>query len=280
LTAEVACGTNQGFETVFLKTEGSFMENRRVSLVIGLAVLVMCFLPAFQGNALAQAAAEDTVKSAAPCEEELQSSVPELRDLHEVVYPLWHTAYPNKDYAMIKELLPEMDELVVKVDAAKLPGILRDKQVDWEKGKALLKTSLKELHVAAEADDQEALLKQTEAFHSAYEGLVRTIRPIAPELDAFHKELYKLYHYYAPEYDLTKIREAASAMREKVPPLKEAKLPKRVADRQKEFDAAVAGLDGAVAELAETVKTDDKEAVLKAVEKVHSAYRKTEAVFE
>ncbi len=256
------------------------MKHLKWTLVIGWICVGLCFAIVCPSSGYAQTAAEDTVKKAAPCEEELEASVPALKDLHEVVYPLWHTAYPNKDYKLIKELLPQADDLTGKLDAAKLPGILRDKQADWDKGKAVLKSALKELHAAVEADNEEAMLEQTEAFHSAFEGLVRTIRPMVPELEAFHQELYKLYHYYAPEYDLTQIRVAVAAMQEKIPPLKKAELPKRVAERKKDFDAAVAQLEKAVAELAKTVKTDNKDDVLKAVETAHTAYLGTREIFD
>lgn len=256
------------------------MKNLQRFLAAGLVCIGICCVLLHPVAAYAQEAAQEPAKTTECTEEELKSSVPALKDLHEVVYPLWHTAYPNEDYALIKELLPQADELVAKLDAAQLPGILRDKQKDWDKGKGELKTALAALHAAAEADNQEAMLKQTEAFHSAYERLVRTIRPIAPELDAFHQEMYKLYHYYAPEYDLTKIKEVVAAMQEKIPPLKKAQLSKRVADRQKKFDAAVAELETAVAALAGTVKTDDKDAVLKAVEKAHAAYQRTQEIFD
>ena len=56
---------------------------------------------------------------------ELDADVPALHDLHGIVYPLWHDAYPDKDYALIKELLPEADSLTQKLDEAELPGIPR-----------------------------------------------------------------------------------------------------------------------------------------------------------
>ena len=73
---------------------------------------------------------------------ELSASVPALGALHKVVYPLWHEAYPAKDYAMIKTLLPQMDTLVTELDKAPLPGILREKKEAWEAGKANLKSTL------------------------------------------------------------------------------------------------------------------------------------------
>jgi len=238
---------------------------------------------ALQSAACAQTdktAPAETSKKAEIMPEETTASVPALKDLHEVVYPLWHTAYPKKDYAMIKELLPEADELTAKLDEAKLPGILRDKQAAWDEGKAKLKASLQQLHAAVEANNEEEMLKQTEAFHAGFEGLVRTIRPMVPELDAFHQELYKLYHYYAPEYDLTQIRAAAAAMQEKVAPLKKCELPKRLADREKDFKVSVNALDAAVADLVKIAKTDDKEKILSAVETVHTAYVQTEHIFD
>jgi hypothetical protein len=249
-------------------------------LVVGLIVVGLSAAFVCGGVALAQTAGEKGAPKKEITQEELAASVPTLHDLHDVVFPLWHKAYAEKDYALIKQLLPRADTLVTKLDEAALPGILRDRQEKWDAGKANLKSALEQLHQAAEADDQEAMLKQVEAFHASYERLVRTIRPVVPALDAFHQELYKLYHYYAPQYDLEKIRAAAAAMKEKMPALKEAQLSKRLADRQADFDAAVKELDAAVDQLAETVKVDSKEKIKAAVEKVHTAYQKTEKLFD
>ena len=213
-------------------------------------------------------------------QEELKAAVPELGELHEVIYPLWHTAYPEKDYALIKELLPQAESLTAKLDAAKLPGILRDKQESWDQGKEFLKSALNNLKKAAESDDKEEMLKQLEAFHMGFERLVRTIRPMVPELEAFHQELYKLYHYHAPNYNLEEIRADVKAMQDKLPPLKQVQLPSRLSKRQSDFNNAVQELEKAVNGLAEAVKKKKKEMILESVEKVHTAYQKTERVFD
>jgi len=249
-----------------------------VVAVLGLLVCPCMVLAQCEGHE--EHAAEAASAPASASDEELSAEVPALDDLHEVIFELWHDAFPEKNYAMIKELLPQADELTAKLDEAVLPGILRDKQEAWDAGKEKLKAALAELHAAADADDEDAMLKQTEAFHSAFEGLVRTIRPVVPELDAFHQELYKLYHYHAPDYDLEKIREASVAMKDKVGPLAESKLPKRLESKQKNFEDAVKTLAAAVDDLVETAQKDDKEAVLAAVEKVHTAYQRTEKIFD
>jgi hypothetical protein len=259
------------------------------TITISSTILGFALAFAFAGAAMAQTAGEEKAKTDVKHEcadktevtqEELAASVPALTDLHEVVYPLWHTAYPDKNFDLIKELLPEADALTAKLDEAKLPGILRDKQEAWDQGKTNLKTALQQLHSAVEANNQDEMLKQTEAFHAAFEKLVRTIRPIVTELDAFHQEMYKLYHYHAPQYDLAQIRATVTAMQEKLPALKKAPLPKRLTDRQKDFDAAVVQLETAVAELGKTAQGEDKKAILAGVETVHSAYQQTERVFD
>jgi hypothetical protein len=256
---------------------------KRFGSFLAIGLMNMALIVAFGApTALAQEpAAKAPAHAAADIDQdELSAKVPALGALHKVVYPLWHEAYPAKDYAMIKTLLPQMDTLVAELDKAPLPGILREKKEAWESGKASLKATLEKLHTAAKADNQEEMLNLTEAFHAGYERLVRTVRPVVAELDAFHQELYKLYHYYAPAYDLEKIRGAAAAMTEKLGALKAAQLPKRLADRQEKFQADVLMLEAAVNDLNATVKVDAKEKVKAAVEKVHSAYQDTEKLFD
>ena len=247
-------------------------------ILLPVAFLILSF--ACQSQTAEDQAAGEPEAKAEISQEELSAAVPELSDLHEVIYPLWHTAYPQKDYAMIKELLPQAQELAAEVYAAQLPGILRDKQADWDSGIANLKTTLQSLKTAADTDDQEAMLKETEAFHSAYEKMVRTIRPVVRELEAFHQELYKLYHYYTPEYDLEQIRAVVPVMQEKLAALKEVSLPSRLADRQADFQAAVQDLEAACLELAEAIKGGDQEEIEAVVERVHSAYQNTEKIFD
>jgi hypothetical protein len=74
--------------------------------------------------------------------QETESAVPELAAFHEVIYPIWHTAYPDKDIAMLKSLVPQVNELAAKVFSAQLPGILRDKQAKYDAGLAEFRKSV------------------------------------------------------------------------------------------------------------------------------------------
>lgn len=255
------------------------MKSRTILFLILFLTGSLLFVSACKGEKPLQEKIQQEAKPEVT-QEELTAAVPELSELHEVVYPLWHSAFPEKDYVLIKELLPQVESLTAKLDAAELPGILRDKQEAWDQGKDYLQSSLKNLKTAVESEDKEEMLKQVEAFHSGYERLVRIIRPVVSELEAFHKEMYRLYHYYAPSYDLEGIRTVVQAMQDKLPPLKQVQLPSRLATKQSEFDSAVQELENRVKELAEAVEKEKKESILEAVEKVHTSYQKTEHIFD
>ena len=131
-------------------------------------------------------------------EAETNSRVPELFAFHGIIYPIWHGAYSNKDYQALRGYVPEIKRLAAKVYTASLPGILRDKKARWAEGVALLKKAVDDYCAAAEGTDDRALLDAAEELHTRFESLARIILPVIPEVDAFHKVLYVVYHKHAP----------------------------------------------------------------------------------
>jgi hypothetical protein len=210
---------------------------------------------------------------------ELAADVPALDAVHEFMEPLWHEAFPAKDYEAIAAAVPRFEASLSALDQAKLPGILQDKQDEWDLQKGLLTESYEGLKAATESGNQEEMLAFTEAFHMNYEGMVRIIRPVVPELEVFHRQLYAVYHYYGPGYDLEKIRVAAVAMEEAIPPLQAARLPSNLEGRQAEFDAAVTQLGKAVDTLMLTLERPNRDDVQGAIDGLHVAYEEVELIF-
>ena len=118
---------------------------------------------------------------------ETESNIPELEQFHEIIYPIWHTVYPAKDYAALRSYAKEVNNLSKKIYSAKLPGILRDKKTKWEKGLIEFKKSVAEYNKQADGTNDAALLKAAEGLHSNYEMLVRIIRPVSKRLTNFIK---------------------------------------------------------------------------------------------
>ena len=208
--------------------------------------------------------------------QETESTVPELSAFHEVIYPTWHTAYPEKDYAALRNYAPEVKSGAEKIYAAKLPGILHERQAKWDQGVAELKKTVDAYLAAAAGTDDAALLAAAENLHSRYEMLVRIIRPVLKEVDEFHKVLYVVYHKYLPAKDYAKIKEAAADLTARAGAITKATLPKRLEAKTEAFRKAADELYLATKALAEAPDTS----MAAAVEIVHTKYQALEKVFE
>lgn len=90
-----------------------------------------------------------------------------LETFHDVLQPVWHEAYPNKDIEAIKKSLPSMKvraKLIVQI-AGKT-----NSEEFLEAAKALL-DSVTTVGEAIDAGDNEAALKAVELLHDAYHTL-------------------------------------------------------------------------------------------------------------
>lgn len=210
---------------------------------------------------------------------EVQASVPELTALHDVVAPLWHDAWPNKNVDLVKQLLPDLRKGVNALASATLPGILRDKADAWKSGIAALETATAACEKAA-ATDAQGMFHAVEKVHAEFEGLVRVVKPPMKELDAYHQTLYTLYHKALPAGDPAAIRAAASELGSKCEALTAGPLPRRAKGREENVTSAIASLCAATAELRAVPAEANLDALQGAVEKLHSAYQATEAAFE
>ncbi len=212
---------------------------------------------------------------------EVNSEVIELSEFHDVIYKIWHTAWPEKNIQLLKELLPDVEKSYAKVKDAKLPGILRDKKDKWDEGLKKFSASVAAYKDAAGNDNAQVFLDAAEKMHADYEGLVRVVKPVLKEVDAFHQELYMMYHYYSPNFELEKIKSSAAVLKTKMDEMMNAKLTKRVEQRKDKFEHARKELMDAVVKLNEVVANNsDKKVITDAVEGMHTKYAELEKVFD
>jgi len=236
------------------------MTVKRTFLALGLVALLGAAIPAVA--------------------QETESAVPELAAFHEVIYPIWHTAYPDKDVAMLKSLVPQVNDLAAKVFAAKLPGILRDKQAKYDAGLAEFRKSVEAYNAAAKGADDKAMLDAAELLHAKYEALVRAINPVLKEMDEFHKALYVVYHKDLPDKNWDNVRAAAPGLKAKAEAVTQAKLSTRLQAKAEKFNAAAADLVKAATVLADLGPKADGAALEQAVLELHSRYQDLEKIFD
>jgi hypothetical protein len=232
---------------------------------------------ALAGAVVALALAGPRATAAEP-DAETRSEVQALTDLHEVVAPLWHEAWPKKDVAMMKELLPQAQAGVAKVAEARLPGILREKQAAWDQGLVGLKDALARYEAAAGSGSEQGLLDAVEALHRHFEGLMRITRPPMKELDAFHVPLYRLHHHDLAAEAWPAVAASAGEMVTACESLATAALPKRFASREAEVRPEIGRLCAESNILKTAAAGTDRVATATAAEAVHAQYQKVEGL--
>jgi hypothetical protein len=208
---------------------------------------------------------------------ETSATVPALNDFHTVIFKIWHAAWPNKDYDMLTALLPEIEQGIIAVANAELPGILREKKAAWRNDVEKLQAIFGEYKVAIEAKQRQPLLDAAEKLHAA---LVRVIRPPLKALEDFHSVLYVLYHYYMPQDSLEEVKVSIGQLQDKMGALNKVSLPPRFKGKEESFTAARNQLDKAVAELAAMVRSNEFGKIKAAVEVVHTSYQAVAKIFE
>lgn len=211
---------------------------------------------------------------------EVNSSVPELFAFHEVIYPIWHTAYPEKNYEMLKEMVPDVNAGAEKIYTAQLPGILRDKQEEWDKGVLKLRASVERYDQAMQGTDETEMLGAAEVLHSDFEMLVRIIKPVTKEVDEFHKVLYMIYHHYWPNKNMEEFGKAVDDLELRAEELNECVLPKWAEDKSNEFMEQSQKLYDSTKNLKALKNSNADDAELeKAIEDVHDNYVALEGLF-
>jgi hypothetical protein len=236
-----------------------------------LLIALIAFIFLLSANLFAQHQIDST---------EITSSVPELFEFHDVIYVIWHEAYPAKDIAALKSMVEKIKPYMDKINNAKLPGILQDKQGKWDEGLKVLNASAENYYNAAAGNDDQKMLDAAEKLHADFEMMVRVIRPVAKEVDEYHKVLYVIFHKYYPSKDYKSIESVIDDLIAKAEACVNAKLSKRLEGKTDQYKAEAQKLVEKTKDLKTALQSNDPVKIDKAVDVMHSQYQDVEKVFE
>lgn len=221
--------------------------------------------------------------AAAKCEtdsSEIKWRVQELSDFHDVIYVIWHEAYPSKDIATLKSFVPQIKFHIEAINNVSLPGIVQDKANKWKEGLSVLNSSAEQYYKAAEGNDDQAILDAAEELHAKYEMMVRTIAPVMKEVDIYHQLLYIIYHKYLPNKDFASLTSVIDDLVTRAENIKTGKMSKRVESKKDEFLSVTDELIESTKALKEVLATDEATKIEAAVEVMHTKYMKLEQLFD
>lgn len=213
---------------------------------------------------------------------EISSTVQELTDFHDIIYPMWHDAYPSKDYNALKGLVPKIKSYMEEINKAKLPGILREKETVWKTQLNELNNSAQSYYTAADSNNNNELLTAAEKLHSSYEKMVMVLRPALTEIDDFHQTLYIIYHKLLPESKFDEVTGLTGALITKAKAIvnyPQDDLKTRLGNKLVAYNVAAEKLFNSVTALTEVLKSNDLQKKKEAIESMHSAYEDLDSLF-
>ena len=207
-------------------------------------------------------------------------NIPELMEMHQYIHPMWHKGYPDKDYELLKSLYPDLLNQFKELEAAEFPMEWPDRQLHWRQALDKMESALQDYKKAIDENNNEFLLTAAEEVHSAFEGLMRIVNPPIPEVDAFHRVLYHVYHDYLPNKNWKAIDNSITQFQEKFMALQATELPKWMSDKNKEFKEAREELGKSVEMLAALKNSNDQKKIEAVIEQLHDAYVKLISTYE
>jgi len=214
---------------------------------------------------------EEGVSSAPDTTDSLKMA---MDDFHQVLAPLWHQAFLDRDFKTIREKAPLLQEKLMNLVKVKLPTHL---EKDKKKESFLLKrqyliVSVDQV-VRAAADTVDSSLASTfEEMHWAYEELEKVFAVPIKELDSFHQTLYFLWHKALPEKDYDAIRKTTPVLKAEVDSLMKVTLSYGCAKKKAEFEKRKSALKEAVYGLVEVCEKGSDEKIEEGVSLVHERF--------
>lgn len=210
---------------------------------------------------------------------EIQWTVNELFDFHDVIADIWHNAFPEKDFNKMKGYVSAVKEHMEKINNAKLPGIVQEKEIKWKEGLVKFNASADEYYKAMETDNEQTMLDAAEKLHAEFEFMVRVLKPVTKSVDEFHKLLYIIYHKYYPAKDYDGLSSVIDELVRRAEEVTKTTLPSRLSAKQDEFNQRAKELYESCVALKTALETKDGAKIDSTVETMHGNFEKIEHMF-
>ncbi len=241
------------------------------------SVVILCLLFLIIGSLAANAAEEsksaDSTAVAVP--DTVNRVKMALEDFHQVLVPLWHESFAQKDFKTIREKAPLLNDKLMILLRVQPPSELQqdeEKFRDFLGKRQELAFQVTQVNLAAKDGPDSALASAFEKMHWAYEEVDKVFAEPIKELDSFHETLYFLWHKALPERDYEAIRKTAPVLKAEADSLAKVTLPQGCKVKKEEFDKKAAALKDAVYQFADKSEKGTEEEIDQSLKTLHDRF--------
>ncbi len=101
----------------------------------------------------------------------LAPRIAEIEEFHLVLYPLWHSAKPGKDYPAIKAAIPTLESRMDALMKAQVPERLNNKETLFQNRREALRIAVEDLADVCRRNKDQEILDKLSQMHERYRDL-------------------------------------------------------------------------------------------------------------
>ena len=202
-----------------------------------------------------------------------------IQTFHEAMAPSCHKHVPEKNFATVRKHVPNMLAQAKLIAAFQPDSTYADVMEEFDQKRKVFLTSIDELKVAADGDDDDALKKAFDRMHDAFARMSGSLSMTPQELEDFHTVLAKVWHEYLPQKDYAAIEKAIPELKESCARLMAVKLHASRQDVKKEYLEAVKGIRASINGIEEVIGSGSDEKIAIAVESLHESFHVVAGLF-
>jgi hypothetical protein len=202
-----------------------------------------------------------------------------IQTFHEAMAPSCHKYVPENDFATVRKHVPNMLAQAKLIAAFQPDSTYTDVMEEFDQKRKVFLTSIDELKIAADGDDDAALKKAFDSMHEAFARMSGSLTMTPQELDDFHSVLAKVWHDYLPEKDYAAIEKAIPELKEGCARLMSAKLHTSRQNIKKEYLEAVKGIRASIDSIEKVIGSDSDEKISQAIESLHESFNEVAVLF-
>lgn len=202
-----------------------------------------------------------------------------IQSFHEAIAPSCHKYMPKKDYATVRQHVPNMLAEAERIAEFKLDSTYASISDEFDEKRYAFLSAVLELKAAADTTDDDKLKKAFDKMHMAFAEMASVLALMPAEVEAFHEILAQVWHEYLPSKNYEAIRSAIPGMRESCAKMKAAKLHEAKQSVSKEYLAAVDKIEASIGEIEKALASNTDEKIAAAVTGLHDGFRELAGLF-
>jgi hypothetical protein len=202
-----------------------------------------------------------------------------IEAFHTAMAPSCHKYMPAKDYATVRQHVPNMLAAAEHIAEFKLDSTYASVSDEFDKKRQAFLTAMVNLKKSADGTDDAKLAEVFDKMHMAFAEMASVLALAPDEVNEFHTIIAQVWHEYLPNKDYDAIKKVIPELKDGCTKMKAAKLHEAKQSVSKEYQAAIETVEKSIVMIEKAIESASDEKISEAVTALHDGYRGVRVLF-